>query len=279
MKSIYRDAILKASQLRKQLGVGMFQPINVFDACTNMSVDVRFVDLNMEGFYVVQNGKPSILISIQRPLPRRTFTCGHELGHHVFGHGSKLDILSDDRGHTTVKDNDEILVDAFAGAFLMPIGAIQAEFAKRNWNIQIASPINFYTICSVFGVGYQTLVVHCKVNGLINEIKATELLKLTPSKIFKSHFGAVEVKSYFKVIDEYFEPSVVDLEVSNYVILPHRTLLEGEFLEKMGTSNLGCIYIARIPGIFSACYSGKSYFIRIQKENYIGLAEYRHLEN
>lgn len=279
MKPIYRDAILKASQIRKQLGLGMFQPINIFDACTKMGIDIRFVDLNMEGFYVIQNNTPSILISTKRPLPRRTFTCGHELGHHVFGHGSKLDILSDEKEHTTIKDDDEILVDAFAAALLMPVGAIQAEFVKRSWNIQNASPVNFYTICSVFGVGYQTLVVHCKVSGLITESKAVGLLKLTPAKIFKTHFGAVEEKSYFRIMDEYAELSVVDLEVSNYIILPFSTLIEGQSLEKIGTSELGCVYIAKKPGIFTANNSGKSYFIRIQRENYIGFAEYRHLEN
>lgn len=257
----------------------MFQPVNIFDACSKMGIDVKFVDLNMEGFYVVQNSTPTILISTQRPLPRRIFTCGHELGHHVFGHGSKLDLLSDEKGHTTVKDNDEVLVDSFAAALLMPIGGIQAEFAKRDWNIQSASPVNIYTICSVFGVGYQTLIVHCKANNLINETKATSLLKLTPAKIFKAHFGTFEEKSYFRILDEYTDLSVVDLEVSNYIILPHNTLIEGKSLEKMGTTALGCIYIARTPGIFTANNSGKSYFIRIQRENYIGFAEYRHFEN
>lgn len=279
MKAIYRDAILKASQIRKQLELSMFQPINIFDACTKMRIDVKFVDLNMEGFYVIQNSTPSILISTQRPLPRRIFTCGHELGHHVFGHGSKLDLLSDEKGHAAGKDIDEILVDAFSAALLMPIGAVQAEFAKRDWNIQNASPVDFYTICSAFGVGYQTLIVHCKANNLINDSKAASLLKLTPTKIFKTHFGTVEEKSYFKILDEYTDLAVVDLEVSNYIVLPPNTLIEGNSLEKIGTHELGCIYIARSPGIFTANNSGKSYFIRVQRENYIGFAEYRHLEN
>src|SRR6266487_5476530 len=132
MNSLYRDAILKASEVRKQLGVNMFQPLNIYDSCINLEVNVKFVDVNMEGFYVKQGGMSTILISSQRPFPRRCFTCGHELGHHVFNHGLKVDILSDESGRSTSKNRDEILVDAFAAALLMPVGGIQAEFAKRN---------------------------------------------------------------------------------------------------------------------------------------------------
>jgi len=41
----------------------------------------------MEGMYY--RGDPArIVIGARRPLSRRNFTCGHELGHHIFGHGS-----------------------------------------------------------------------------------------------------------------------------------------------------------------------------------------------
>ena len=46
----------------------------------------------MEGLYLRQE-KPEIWIGL-RPLVRHTFNCAHELGHHVFGHGSTLDELT-----------------------------------------------------------------------------------------------------------------------------------------------------------------------------------------
>lgn len=281
MNSLYRDAIRKASVVRRQLGVNMFQPINIFDSCINLGLTVRFVDVNMEGLYVKQGHSSTILISNKRPFPRRGFTCAHELGHHVFNHGLKVDILSDENEVATSKDDDEILVDAFAAALLMPVGGIQAEFAKRSWNFQQASPIDFYTVCSTFGVGYQTLVTHCKVNDLINESKADLLLKLTPAKIFKTYLGNVENKSYFKVIDQYSELSILDLEISNYIVLPYYMQVEGDYFDKQFDTKIGCMYIAKKAGISTAHSSdGKtSYFIRIQKENYLGLADYRHFEN
>ena len=281
MNHLYRDAILKASEIRRKLKLNMFQPINIFDSCSNLGIDVKFVAVNMEGFYGKKGSKSTILISSLRPLPRRCFTCGHELGHHVFGHGLKVDILSDESKGPAPKDKDEVLVDAFAAGLLMPVGGIQAEFAKRELNFQEASAYDFYTICSIFGVGYQTLVIHCKVNNLINESKASSLLKLTPAKIFKGRFGDIGDKSYFRVIDEYADLSVVDLEVSNYLVVPSTINIDNDYLEKIVDSKTECIYKARKAGICSAHSSDKkaSYFIRIQPENYIGFAEYRHFEN
>src|SRR3546814_6969436 len=39
---------------------------------------------------------PRIHLSARRPLPRRAYNCAHELGHHVFAHGSSIDELRED---------------------------------------------------------------------------------------------------------------------------------------------------------------------------------------
>lgn len=281
MNQLYTSAIRKASEVRIKLGLDLFEPMNIYDACASLGIDVRFVDINMEGLYVNNNGTSQILLSCLRPFPRRVFTCAHELGHHVFNHGLKVDVISDESENSSVKSNDEILVDAFAAALLMPIGGIQSEFTKRNMSFQSATPIDFYTISSVFGVGYQTLITHCKVNRLINDLKFIELLKLTPAKIFKAHFGDVEEKSFFKLIDEKYNAKPVDLEVLNYLVLPSDFIVDDEFLEKKHEAQAGTLFLAKKPGI-SSIHSNKtdvSYFIRIQLQNYIGFAEYRHLEN
>src|SRR5439155_26141589 len=168
--------------------------------------------------------------------------------------------------HSLSKDSKELLVDAFAAALLMPIGGIQAEFAKRHWDIQHATPTDFYIISSVFGVGYQTLIFNCKVNGLISESKAASLLKSSPAKIFKTHFNEITEKSYFRIIDLYSELSVVDLEVSNFIITPFDTIIEDEALERIFDSKIGTIYLAKKSGICTANCPNRSYFIRIQKE-------------
>jgi IrrE N-terminal-like domain len=203
------------------------------------------------------------------------------LGHHVFGHGGKIDALLDETVQSASRDEDEILVDAFAGAFLIPVAGVLAEFAKRNWTIANASTLQFFTISSVYGVGYQTLVSHCRLNHLINETQAQSLSKLTPAKILSQIVGAGVKSSFFKIIDEHTAASTIDLETSNYLFLPATTLIEGDNLKQCQHTTVGTGYIAQKPGIVRAAAldNSKSCFIRIQNQGYVGLAENRHLEN
>ncbi len=56
MIHIYKKAIMMADDIRAELGLNMFQPVNIFDACIRLGVSVRFVDINMEGVYIEQEG-------------------------------------------------------------------------------------------------------------------------------------------------------------------------------------------------------------------------------
>jgi len=282
MTDIYKMALLKADEIREQLGLNIFEPINIFDACKQLEVSVRFVDISMEGLYLIQGGgkNPTILLSNQRPFPRRCFTCAHELGHHIFKHGFKIDGLSENTGESSC-DTEEFLVDCFAGSLLMPVAGIQVEFSKRKWVMGSASPIQFYTVCSVFGTGYKTLITHCKANKLISNNKANALSKVQPAVILKTIISSDIPTSYFKIIDRQPKSAIIDLEVSNYIILPDSVIIEGNHLEKIKGTEWGISYKAINPGIVRVYSEDKKFnsFIRIQNNSYSGLAEYRHLEN
>lgn len=283
MKEIHTKAIRKASEIRLKLGYSLYEPVNVYDICSKLEIDVQFVDINMEGLYVnnkdLNNTSPKILISRLRPFPRRVFTCGHELGHHVFGHGLKIDILTEGNESSKYKSDDEILVDTFSAHLLMPITFIQSEFIKRKLDFGTATEMDYYIVSSILGVGYQTLIMHCKINRLIDDSKYFELAKHTPAKIFKKYFGNVDEKAYFKIIDFKTTNLPIDLEVSNYLIVPTEFEVDSQYLEKMKSTEIGTLYIAKKSGISSIYSDTKSCFVRIQPHNYIGFAEYRHLEN
>lgn len=283
MNSRYIAAARKAEQIRMKLSLNSFEPLNIFDVCQKLDVTVRFVDINMEGMYVSQSsGKsPTIILSKQRPLVRRVFTCAHELGHHVFEHGSRMDALAEHVPGTDSYSNEELLVDTFAGALLMPIGGVQAEFNRRNWKMEIASQLDFYVISNYFGVGYQTLVSHCRVNNLISTFKSESLLKTSPKKLFNSIDNLALPPASFKVIDGKSAVKAIDLEVSNYIFLPKDSVVEGNHLSHIGESSLGGVYLAKKPGVVRVRSAANDLgcFIRIQNSNYIGLAENRHLEN
>jgi len=282
MNPIVMMALRKADEIRRHYKFDMYQPINIYDLCLQMDITVRFVEINMEGMYFVQSDGscPQILISNKRPMPRRNYTCAHELGHHLFKHGSKIDSLTEARLNSKVYDKDEFLVDTFAGALLMPIVGVLSEFAKRNWNISSATPSQFYIISSVFGTGYQSLIVHCQKNNILSDLTAKLLLRQTSGKILQSILGSGIDNSHFKIIDSLNVSSVIDIETSNYIILPSTVNIEGNHLHKFKDLAMGTSYIAEQPGITRVLSASgdQNYFIRIQNSNYIGLAEYRHLE-
>jgi Zn-dependent peptidase ImmA (M78 family) len=283
MNNLLVQAIKKAGQIRKKLKLNLFSPVNIFDACTELGVTVRFIDISMEGMYINQEGaaNQTILVSSLRPMPRRVYTCAHELGHHIFEHGSKIDGLNEEVASKSTYDKDEYLVDAFAGALLMPIAGIESEFTKRNWHPRNAFPIQFYIISSIFGTGYSTLITHCKANGLINDTKAMELHKQSPAKLLQQIMGKNVENSHLKVIDNNADLSVIDLEVGNYLCLPPKMKVEGKHLHKINKTDYGNVFIAKHSGIVRALSieNGSGYFIRIQNAGYIGLADNRHLED
>jgi len=283
MNTLLVQAIKKAGQIRTRLKLNMFEPVNIFDICSSFEVDVQFVSINMEGMYLDVEGmaKKRIVLSNLRPFPRRIFTCAHELGHHIFGHGTKVDGLIEEGVTDSVYDSDEELVDGFAGAFLMPIAGIEAEFTKRKWNMKAATPTQFFTISSVFGVGYSTLVTHCKANRLITVTQSITLLKQSPAKILQSLMGEKVNLSHFKLLDTAASLNSVDLEVGNYLFLPPTKTVEGTHLELYKKTACGNAYVTNHSGVTRAVCSltGKSFFIRIQNAGYIGFSEYRHLED
>jgi Zn-dependent peptidase ImmA (M78 family) len=281
MRSIFIDAIKHANIVRDKLGLNMFEPINIYDTCESLDISIRFINVNMEGIYVKsdKHNKPTILLSNERPLPRRVFTCAHEYGHHYYQHGSKIDTLSHTNQYTKEQDEEELLVNAFAGSLLMPVAGIQAEFVKRNINPYIANPIDFYIVSSYYGVGYQTLIYHCKVNRIIDFNKMKELLKYTPAKIFKEHISGSASISHFKCYDNHSQPLVSDFEISNYLVAPNNSTVEANYLESIGLCSLGTVYATKKRGITTIKSPNfkNDLTVRIQDKNYEGLSIYRHL--
>src|SRR5205823_1016915 len=147
------DAAGAALRVRQSAGLGMWTPICVYDIAEKFGIEVRFVDISsMEGMYC-KNTTPLILVSSLRPAGRQTFTCGHEIGHHVYKHGTRIDEIVGRLNAKSHFDPEEFLADCFAGFLLMPKSAVNRAFAIRGWEIGSCTPLQLYTIAGLFGVG------------------------------------------------------------------------------------------------------------------------------
>lgn len=278
-KLLAQKALRKAIEIRKKANLDQINPICVYDLCDKLDLSVRFVNISMEGMYV--KGPPSgILLSALRPLQRRNFTCGHEIGHHAFDHGSTVDELIEDRTKTGNFNPNEFLVDCFAGFLLMPTIGVRKAFALRKWEMSTATPLQFYAAACSFGVGYETLIDHMAYSlDMISRSKAEALLKATP-KAMREELLRQPSSDPLIIADEKWLLPTIDIEVGCQLLLPSKSEAANDVITVQEDLLSGRLFHAIRPGIVRVhCRdTGWAVFVRVSRFQFVGLSRYRHLD-
>jgi Zn-dependent peptidase ImmA (M78 family) len=297
-KKLALDAASRAMKMRRRLGIGLHEVICPFDIAQSLGIDVRLHNVpTMEGMYCqMRNRPPLIVLASERPAGRQRYTCGHELGHHEYGHGVRLDELLDDaalqalsqtQGHRhRYSDPDEYLVDRFAGFLLMPKSAVDRAFAKRNKKPETAEPHEIYIIACYLGVGYRTLIEHlcfslnCISRGRLESLRqwATRLPNLRKAI-------AGQTVRHIVVVDDAWENSTIDVLTGDVIHIPHGWVAEGDGMEPIGTSPSDywpsgeMIRVTR-QGIGAITTTdGRQISLRVSRRGFTGLARYRYLDD
>ena len=276
-KQLATEAVVKALRLRKQLGVPLNESISALDAAEKLDIEVRLIDLpSMEGMYV-GGFDPKIILSSLRPQGRRSFTCAHEIGHHVFKHGEQFDELTSEKTALRKNDPKEYSADCFAAYFLMPKVTVDSGMMRRGFTYQTLQPIQVYSLASWLGVGYRTLVNHLRYGlDVILHEQAQQLLKLDPRSIRQRLLGR-SVTPPLHVADTRWIGRAIDCEVGDYLLVPKDTLTEGaQLVHADGLSN-GTFFQACTSGIgrvFNDA-SGWSAFVRVSRRDYVGRSCFR----
>jgi Zn-dependent peptidase ImmA (M78 family) len=265
---------------RTKAGIDLKSPICIYDLCEKLKVIVRFNDINMEGMYD-REPKPRIHLSSLRPLARRAFTCAHELGHHIFGHGSTIDELNDSHLSSASRPPEEVLADAFGAFVLMPTLGVKEAFHLRNLDPNKASPLELFAIACSFGVGQATLVNHLAYAlKLINPVRRDQLGKVTPKAIRSEILGEV-VSEPLTIVDHHWLSPTLDMEEGALVLLPAGVALDITVLMPEKELASGRLFRATKTGITRVVLPGTSWalYVRVSRKRYVGLARFRHLED
>ena len=277
-KTIAMQAVAKALRMRRSAGYDLDSAVCVYDLAQRLDIEVRFLDIpSMEGMYY-KAPKPHIILSSLRPPGRRVFTCAHELGHHSYGDGTRIDELVKEREDPQF-DPSEFAADCFAGALLMPKMAVERAFALRKWSISECTPNQVYMISNYFGVGYTTLIHHLR-NALLllPGPRAEKLLKVPPRRAQALSLGW-ETSETVWIADEYWTGRPIDIEVGDLIFVLGRPRLEGCCVERVADKDEGRLIGARQPGIGRLeDSSGWSAFIRVSRREFIGRSLFRHQE-
>lgn len=275
-RSLILEASQAAAEAREQAGVDEIDPIDVYAVADRLGLRVRFLKVSMEGLY--KKGPPAItFLSSLRPVPRRAFTCGHELGHHWFGHGSTIDELKEDDRKPSDKP-EEIAADAFSSFLLMPSIGIRRAFASRKWSITSPTPLQVATVASEFGVGYGTLIFHLTyvLHHLTTDQRAA-LLKTKPQQLRQS-ITADDSLTALQIFDGYSLTSTIDLDIGNGIAVPKLSEVKGDGLDYLGESTGYAIYKAVKRTSLKLRVGLRQMTVRIGPTEYEGLMKYRHVE-
>jgi Zn-dependent peptidase ImmA (M78 family) len=278
-KELARTALAAALELRASKGHNLVDPLCIYDLAEELKIEVRFADLpSLEGMYS-SAPRPAIIIGSERPAGRRVYTCAHEVGHHRFGHGTRVDeIRSEDVGPPPF-DPDEFLVQSFAGFLLMPKLAVCNAFATRGWKPAQASEEQIYRISNLFGVSYTGLVRHMENALGILSASAAEKLLGTKLKDIRRDFIS-DPKRQLVLVDHLWKGRPVDLEVGDIALVPTGTVGEGCSLSHVETTAKGELFEARQPGHgrLTDATSSWANFVRVSRRSFVGRSIYRHLE-
>ena len=264
-----------AARVRAELGVGPTEGVCPFDLAAELEVPVRLVSLpSLEGMYSPEP-RPTIMVSVERPAGRRRFTCGHELGHHVFGHGVSLDELAEEA--TATWTPEEFVAQRFAAGLLMPKLAVDSAFARRGWSISEPTSEMVFIVAQELGVGFTTLVGHLErtlghiPNSVANVLRRVRLPKL------RDRLAGFKVEHDLLVIDRYFSRRTIDAEVGDVLLAPSGAEFKGDcaVIEKSPVRHM----IAIDPGVGQLVNMDDPPIpVRISCRKFTGLARYRHLE-
>jgi len=278
-KQLAREALGAALQLRTGNGKNLVDPICIYDFVEALKIELRFADIpSLEGMYS-QTPRPAIILGSERPAGRRAYTCGHELGHHHFGHGTRVDELRPDGAGRAPFDPEEFLAQSFAGFLLMPKLSICNAFTIRGWKPAKATSEQIYRISNLFGVTYSGLVHHmARALHILAEPDAEELL-LSKLPEIRAQF-LTDPKRQLVLVDGFWKGRPIDLEVGDIVHAPSDVTCEGTCLVHIESTASGELFEASRPGHgrLANTATGWASFVRVSRHFFVGRSIYRHLE-
>jgi hypothetical protein len=277
-QELARVALRAALEIRKKCVGSYDAPICPYDVAEKLGLEVWFLDgASFGGMFV--KGQQRLFIPAERPPGRKAFTCGHEMAHWRFDHGTRVDELDFDRSDST--NPEEIIANLFSGYLLMPRRAVESEFGRRSLDPNKCSPIDIYLVASQLGVGYETLLKHLHWSlNLIDHSRMTDFCLIPPKDIRRTVIGS-RCPGHLVLADQLWHKVAIDLEIGDVAVVPKECTQTGLSVRCIGECEYGKMFQAVHTGLAQLLANQQDWaaMVRVSRKHYVGRGAYRHLED
>jgi hypothetical protein len=160
-RDAHREAMVLAADALEELGVDEFERVDVFEAIAADGLKLMFRKLKCAALYLPARAgaRAGAIVNASHPLALQRFSSGHEYGHHVFGHGGRIDLATEPRAKGLPLAPEEKLAEAFAAWFLMPPEA--AETALRRLGLTaVTRAQDAYQLALRLGTSFRATCIH-----------------------------------------------------------------------------------------------------------------------
>jgi len=279
----YATGMREALRFRVRERIGRTDAVCAVDVAMAVGVDVLLQDLpSIDGVYANQR-PPVIILSSLRPPGRRAFTCAHELGHHVLGHGTRIEEHVPEGSVPSRRvSTEERQATGFAGFLLMPLTAVENAFHLRGWSPADSAPAQLYAVANWFGVSYTGFIDHLSLAlRKMPRDRAGQLKRVAPKELRAALLPRAVTTGHLVLVDTHWHDRAIDIEVGDAVVLPAKCVSEGPCCETVAASAARTVIVATRPGLGHVTHppSGWSAFVRVSRAGFTGRACYRHLED
>jgi Zn-dependent peptidase ImmA (M78 family) len=228
---------------------------------------------SLEGLYLNEEEAIRICVCAHRPSGRQRFTAAHEFGHHVLGHGSRID-AGFDLENSVPSAIEEKSADVFARYLLMPRRAVDRAFYLRGLNASSPDPYDIYRVAAWLGVGYETLVHQMAATlGLIDGSVATALKKCRVADL-KRFAATVPTKNDVWMLDKLWAGRTVHVQIGDII----RGIGPSQEVPNVLTQCGEDVFVAERSGeAVYALHSNEPVRICVSRRSFVGFYEYRYL--
>ncbi|WP_199545095.1 ImmA/IrrE family metallo-endopeptidase [Paraburkholderia kururiensis] len=159
---------------------------------SDVVVMYRKFELLLGGF-LLEDGKPGIIVNWDRPRGLVHMTCAHELGHFALGHESTSDTTVDVSKNAALVERT---ANQFAYALLAPSWLVAQTMRRQRWGRNsLRNPSVVYQMSLRLGMSYKAMVWSLNRLGHLTVSEALKIVDIQPIAIKREIVGGTALNN------------------------------------------------------------------------------------